>query len=321
MDAFRTTLLQNPHILSTTFVSRLLGTGVPGTAYLYNKESGTDPLPCQYADVDYDFLNTFQVQLERGRFFSKEFPSDEGAVVLNEAAVNAFFADDPLNKYVVSLDIHDTGRKYKIIGVVKDFNYESLHAAIRPLVLHLRSPRQPASSLTLRITSDDITGTLQFVETVWKKTVDGEAISHSFVDETLARLYLREEKIELISLIFSILAIFIACIGFYGLAAFVTEKRTREIAIRRVLGASSITIIRMLLNEFAGWVLISNVIAWPVAYLVMKNWLNNFAFRINIDLIPFVVAGVATIFIASTTVMFHVLKVSIMNPGESLKHE
>lgn len=322
IEAFRNELLKNPKITSLTLVSRLFGTGVPGTGYLYNKKSGTDPVPCQVADVDYDFLKTFQVGLKSGRFFSRDFPTDDDAVVVNEAAAKAFMAADPLNKELVSLDVNDTGKGYKIIGIVNDFNYESLHSQVRPLVMHLRAPRQPASSLTVRIAADDMRNTISFIEKTWQASAgEGEAINYNFVDQNLARLYVAEEKTNLVSMVFSGLAIFIACIGLYGLAAFVTEQRTREIGIRKVLGATPTQIVGLLSREFATWVVISNLIAWPVAYFVMKEWLGNFAFRIHLSVGFFAVAGTLTLVIAFITVGVHAWKAAAINPAKSLKHE
>jgi putative ABC transport system permease protein len=244
------------------------------------------------------------------------------AVVVNEAAAMAFRTDDPIDKELTSLDIREEGRSYKIIGVMRDFNYESLHTQVRPLVLHLNAPRQAANILTARLSSEEMRTTIGYIEKTWKKFApEDEVIRYRFTDETLARLYDSEEKTNKVSTIFSSLAIFIACLGLFGLAAFVTEQRTKEIGIRKVLGASITEIVILLSREFAVWVLIANLIAWPVAYYVMKNWLQNFAFRVEMSWLVFIASGLGTLLVALFTVALHVVKTARANPVESLKYE
>lgn len=322
MEAFKQELLKNPEIKSLTSASLMFGPGVPGSGYLYNKKTGTDPILCQFLDVDYDFIETFRIPLQSGRFFSREFPADKDAVVINEAAVQAFQTDEPLNNTLTSINVQDKGHTYEIIGVVKDFNYESLHTKVRPLVLHLGAPRQPATILTARLSGSNMTKTIDYIEKTWKKfTAENEIMYSRFVDETLARLYRTEEKTSTVSAIFSTVAIFIACLGLFGLAAFVTEQRTKEIGIRKVLGASIPEIVTILSKEFAIWVLLANFLAWPVTYFIMKNWLQNFAFRINMNWYVFVLSGLAALLIALFTVGLHVIKAARANPVESLKYE
>lgn len=319
LETFKEELLKNANIVSASNSSRMFTTGVPGNAYLFNKKTGTDPVLCQFIVADYDFLKTFQIDLKQGRFFSKEFPSDVDAVILNEAAVAALPADDVIGKEFVSLDARDNGHGYKIIGVISDFNYESLHREVRPLVLHLKKVDPASHVLTLRVASDDMSNTIDYITDRWKEIVPGEAMYYSFVDETLERLYVAEQKTNVVSLIFSSVAIFIACIGLFGLAAFVAEQRTKEIGIRKVLGATSRQVVLLLSREFAVWVLISNIIAWPVAWYVMNGWLENFAFHTEMSVSYFLVAGIVTFLIASITVGFHAVKAAQANPVESMK--
>ena len=320
-EAFKEGLLKNPKVLAVTNVSRMFTTGVPGNGYLFNKKVGTDPFLCQMVITDYDFLKTFQIQLKSGRFFSEDFPSDKDAVVVNEAAVAMFPTDDPVGKDLVSLDARDKGHAYKIIGVISDFNYESLHTQVRPLALHLQTPNQFANVLTVRVSSEEMKSTMDYIADKWKQFIPTDPLNYNFVDETLARLYVNEEKTNVASLIFSSIAIFIACIGLFGLAAFVTEQRTKEIGIRKVLGATSTQVVLLLSREFGFWVLVSNIIAWPVAWYVIKDWLDNFAFRTKISIGYFILAGAVTFLIAFLTVGFHALKAAETNPVMSLKHE
>ena len=321
MEAFKQELTKNPDILSATNASLMFANGIPGSGWLFNKKTGTDPILSQFLDVDYDFLKTFQIDLKSGRFFSKDFSTDSLSVVVNEAAVKMFPANDPVGKELTSLDARELGTSFKIIGVIKDFNYESLHREVRPLVLHLSKVRQPANVLTLRISSANIKNTISFVGDSWKNFAGNEPMSYSFVDQTLARLYDSEEKTSVVATIFSALAIFIACLGLFGLAAFVTEQRTKEIGIRKVLGASVFEILALLSKEFTKWVVLANIIAWPIAFYVIKNWLDNFAYRTDINPWAFILSGAIALIIALLTVCFHATRVAIANPVNSLRHE
>jgi putative ABC transport system permease protein len=312
-------LLKNANVVSATRSTRMFTAGIPGNGFLFNKKTGTDPSLCQFVAVDYDFLKTFQVDLKQGRFFSREFPADVDAVVVNEAAVATFAADDVIGKELVSLDASDNGHVYKIIGVIRDFNYESLHKKVRPLVLHLETEGHPANIFTVRVASGDMSNTIRYISDKWKEIAPSEAMNYNFVDATLARLYVAEQKINVASLIFSSVAIFIACIGLFGLAAFVAEQRTKEIGIRKVLGATSRHVVLLLSREFAVWVLISNIIAWPVAWYVMRGWLEDFAFHTEMSVSYFLIAGIVTFLIASITVGFHAVKAARANPVASMK--
>ena len=318
-ETFKEELLKNSNIISATNSTRMFTAGVPGNGFLFNKKTGTDPSLCQFVVADYDFLKTFQVDLKQGRFFSREFPADVDAVVVNEAAVATFAADDVIGKDLVSLDTDDNGHVFKIIGVVRDFNYESLHRKVRPLVLHLKRKTPAANIFTVRIASDDMSNTISYISDKWKEIAPGEAMNYNFVDATLARLYVAEQKTNVVSIIFSSVAIFIACIGLFGLAAFVAEQRTKEIGIRKVLGATSKQVVLLLSREFAVWVLISNIIAWPVAWYVMNSWLRNFGFHTEMSVSYFLIAGIVTFLIASITVGFHAVKAAQTNPVASMK--
>jgi len=322
LEAFREELLKNANIVSATRSACMFTTGIPGDGFLFNQKTGTDPVLCQYIITDYDFLKTFQIELKQGRFFSKEFPTDVDAVIVNEAMVAAFPTDDVIGKELVSLTAGNNGHSYKIIGVVKDFNYESLHRKVRPLVLHLERKDYPAGiNFTVRIASNDMSNTIDYISDKWKEIAPSEAMNYNFVDTTLARLYVAEQKTNVVATIFSSIAIFIACIGLFGLAAFVAEQRTKEIGIRKVLGASSRQVVLLLSKEFAVWVLISNFIAWPVGWYVMNRWLENFAFHTEISVSNFLAAGIMTLLIASITVGFHAVKVAHTNPVASMKAE
>jgi putative ABC transport system permease protein len=295
--------------------------GVPGSGYLFNKRTGTDPVSAQFLDVDDDFLKTFEIKLKEGRFFSKDYSSDSSAVLINEAAVKEFKAVSPIGSELVALSNKKQNDVYHIIGVVKDFNYESLRKNIRPLVFHLRFVQQPAKWLTLRINSNNLKATMNYIENVWKEFAGTEKLPYYFLNDVLGQLYSQEQKIGQITTVFAMLAIFIACLGLFGLATFVTEQRIKEIGIRKVLGASIIEIVYLLSKEFTKWVIIANLIAWPVAYYIMKNWLQDFAYRVNISWWVFGMAGSIALIIALATVSYQAIRAALSNPVDSLRYE
>ncbi|HSR18584.1 MAG TPA: ABC transporter permease [Ignavibacteriaceae bacterium] len=311
-------LLKNSDIISLTNSSIMFFPGIPGDGYSYNERQVSSAISSQYLDVDYNFLKTFKIPLVRGRFFSEEFPSDTGSVVINEAMNKECGNEDPVGKELIQIG---QLKRYKIIGVIKNFNYQSLHEQFKPLVLFLSQVNQAASILTIRISSENMKNTIEFINSTWKNFTGGEDIYSSFIDQDLARLYRSEERAGTVAAVFSALAIFIACLGLFGLASFITEQRKKEIGIRKVLGASVFELITMLSREFTKWVLIANIIAWPLAFYVMNNWLNNFAYRINITPWVFILSGIAALIIALLTVSSHAIKAAAANPIKSLRYE
>ncbi|MVM38499.1 FtsX-like permease family protein [Spirosoma sp. HMF3257] len=258
--------------------------------------------------------------IKAGRFFSKDRLADSTTVVINEAALHAFNTNSPLDQELTEVDVNGT-KTYKIIGVIKDFNYESLHRQVRPLVFHLSPVRQATSILTIRIQPNATKNAIDYIEETWQRFEKTDQCHYSFLDERLARLYESEQKTSIIATSFSALAIFIACLGLFGLAVFITEQRTKEIGIRKVLGASIAEILFLLSRQFIGWVAIAILIASPIAWYAMSRWLDNFAYRVAISWWVFVVAAFLAIGIALLTVSFQSLKAALVNPVKSLRSE
>ncbi|MFA6597697.1 MAG: ABC transporter permease [Ignavibacteriaceae bacterium] len=309
-------------VQSSTASSLMFTSGIPGSGYIYNKMSGKDVITAQFLDVDFNFTKTYQIQMKEGRYFSNEFGSDSGAVVINEAMAKKFNDKDPVGNNLAELN-SDTKEMvpFKIIGVVKDFNYESLHKKVRPLVLHLSPVQQAVTIITIRVSPKNLDQTIKSIEEVWHKFAGNEKMFYRFVDENLARMYRNEQKIATITTVFSFLAIIIACLGLFGLVSFITEQRTKEIGVRKVLGASVGEIILMVSKEFIKWVLLANLIAWPIAYYVMNNWLQNFAYRMELSWSVFIISGIMALIIAVATVSYQVAKVAVQNPVTSLRYE
>ena len=283
----------------------------------------------QYEDIqqmfcDDDFTKTYKLGMTDGRFLSRQHPSDSAAVVVNEGVEKSFNAKELVGKYLVYPGAGPAGidQKYEIVGVVKDFNYRSLHEPIRPLAIRLFPNRGFIGRfVTVRLAPGDHLSTISFIEKVWKKYAGDEEFSCNFLDDNLQKLYAADQRTNEIAGAFSVLAIFIACLGLFGLAAFVTERRTKEIGIRKVLGASVAEIVALLSKEFVKWVLVANLVAWPLAYFVMNNWLKNFAYRIDMSFWVFFASGVLALLIALLTVSSHAIKAATANPVESLRYE
>ncbi|MFQ5752756.1 MAG: ABC transporter permease, partial [bacterium] len=267
---------------------------------------------------DYDLLETLKLEMRAGRFFSREFITDSLAMIINEKTVKLLGWNEPLGKHFYGMR-----RKFKVIGVVKDFHYESLHQTIRPMAI-LMLPSVFGWSerfISARVQTGAIAETLKFMQNTWETFAPGVPFEYSFLDEDYERLYHNEQRTGKVFTFFSSLAILIACLGLFGLASFAAEQRTKEIGIRKVLGASVVGIVLMLSKEFTKWVLLANILAWPVAYYLMNNWLQNFAYRINIGGTIFIFSAILALAIAVLTVSFQAFKAAVANPVDALKYE
>ena len=270
--------------------------------------------------VDEDYIPTLGMKITKGRNFSKQFPTDSSAVILNEAAAKLFGYSDPENKSVYTLTNFPApgNKQFHVIGIVKDFNFNSLRDQVTPLVLFLN---QETGSMAFRLSSSNITGIISQIENKWSKMAPSQPFSYSFMDEDFNNIYNSEQRIGKVFVSFAVLAIFIACLGLFGLVTYAAEQKTREIGIRKVLGASVGNIVGMLSKDFLWLVLLSAVIAFPFAWWAMNKWLQDFAYRIHISWWIFVLAGVLALFIACITVGFKAFKAAISNPVKSLRTE
>jgi putative ABC transport system permease protein len=271
--------------------------------------------------VDYDFVDLFEIDIVKGRNFSRDFPSDsEGAFLVNETAVKALGYSQPLGKEIVT-PVHGGGeRRGRIIGVMKDFNMLSLHQNIEPLGLTLDAEGRQRY-LSIKIRGTDIPEIIKFIREKMEVVSSIYPFEYQFFDDVFARVYHNEQKAGKMFNTFTLLALVIACLGLLGLTSFATEQRTKEIGIRKVLGSSISGIIVLLSKEFTKWVLLANIFAWPVAYFVMNRWLQNFAFRVRIDPGTFVISGFLTLMMALLTVSFQSTKAAHANPVDSLRYE
>lgn len=271
--------------------------------------------------VDHDYLSTLDIEIQEGRDFSRKFPSDSSAILLNEAAVERLGWSDAIGKKLSSYEgsqEEPTAVAYTVIGVVKNFHFQSLRNSIEPLLFQLGKSR---GFLSLKVSTENISSTISFLEDKWIEFAPGQPFEYSFLDQEFNEMYESEQKLGKIFSVFAFLAIFIACLGLYGLAAFTAEQRKKEIGVRKVLGASIASIITLLSKEFLKLVGIAFIIAAPIAYFFMDQWLQDFENRTNISLIIFVFAGITAIAIAWITMSIQSWNAARINPVRSLKDE
>ena len=265
--------------------------------------------------VDYGFLDVFGAEMANGRYFSPEFATDlkEGYIV-NESAVKVMGIESP-----VGTRFSLFGREGTIVGVVKDFHHRSLHYEIEPLVLTILPSW--LDNICIKISSDDVPATMSYLEKTFNECAPGYPFDYSFLDEEIDNLYRAEQRMGTIFDYSTLIAVFLSCLGLFGLASFTAEQRTKEIGIRKVLGASVPAVVALLSKEFISWVALANLIAWPVAYIVMTRWLEDFANRTQMEWSTFAYAALIAVAIAVLTVSSKAIGAALANPVDALKHE
>jgi putative ABC transport system permease protein len=267
--------------------------------------------------VDYDFIETFGIEQHEGRDFSREFATDlNRALLLNEEAVKQFGFDSGLAK---SLSGGGPG-DLPVIGVLKDYYFKSLHQNIEPFAM-LLGTEQAFNWVFIKTTEESMPGVMQFAEQEWRRINPGHPFEYTFVDRNNDMMYQSEMKLSRLFSIFTGIAIYIACLGLFGLASFTVVQRTKEIGMRKVLGASVGGIIVILSKEYVKWVVIANVFAWPLAFYLMRRWLEGFAYHANLNILAFFASGLLALIIALLTVSVQTFKAAAANPVDSLRYE
>lgn len=270
--------------------------------------------------IDENYIPTLGMKIIKGRNFSRDFLTDSSAIILNESAMRLFGFTDPINRplYYMNNFPEKELTKYHIIGIVKDFNFNSLRQQVTPLCFFYGAP---AASAAIRIHSANIPQLISSIENRYKTLAPGQPFAYSFMDEDFNKTYSNEQRMGTISMIFSGLAILVACLGLLGLITFAAEQRAKEIGIRKVLGANGSNIISMLSKDFLKLVLVASIIAIPLAWVAMNKWLQSFAYRIEISWWIFAIAALLSVFIALITIFYQAVKAAIANPVESLRSE
>jgi putative ABC transport system permease protein len=318
-QSFKQELEKNSIISGVTFSSTLPGKAFSGFPIsVEGDNSNITYLPREIL-TDYDFADLFNLKMKEGRFFSKGFAADSFSIVLNESAVKEFGMKEPVVGQRIISTFDNNSTYWNIIGVVKDFNFRSLHQAVGPIVM--LPNRRYAEYISVKFNGKLDGDKVELVKVIWQKFVMDSPFDYSILEDDFINMHMEEFKTGELFSLFSLLAIFIACLGLFGLISFMAEQKTKEIGIRKTMGSSVYRIVKLLLKQFSAWLLIANIIAWPLAYFLMNNWLQNFAYHTNIKWWVFPISTLITILIALFTVSFQAIRAARANPVESLRYE
>ena len=315
-ESVKNEFLRYPSVLSASAASGVPGSMINRTWIFPSDKESEMGAAFRSLRCDHDFLNVYGVDLVAGRHFNKEIPSDViQAIIINEAGVKAFGWSSP--EEAIGKQLWD--RRIPIISVAKNFHWWGLQRSIEPLLV--RVVPELFRSITLTINTENLPETIAFIKEKYNQLYPGDVFEYFFVDSNFDLQFQAEEQIGRIFRVFTSLGIFIACLGLFGLASFIAEQRTKEIGIRKVLGASVSGIILLLTKEFVVWVGIGTLIAWPIAYFSMNQWLEDFAYRISPGWISFISAAALSLVIAIITVSYQSYRAAVSQPVDSLKYE
>ena len=316
-ETLKTELVNTAGIINAAASSSLPTSGVILTTdkVSWEGKNPEDNVVLEVTSTGYDFIETFNMEVIEGRSFAKEFLTDEEeAVVINETAKKIIGMEDPVGKQLIFGDAATT-----IIGVVKDYHFKSLHSEIEPLLMAIVPSLY--RYVFIKLESGNILNTIANIKSTWNTFFPDTPFEYHFLDEAYDKLYRTEQRMGTLFNYFTVLAILICCLGLFGLASFMAEKRTKEIGIRKVLGASLSGIVVLLNKQFTKWVLIANLVSWPIAYYAMSKWLQVFAYRINLRLGTFALAALVALAISVMTVSYQSVKAALTNPADSLRYE
>ncbi len=317
-ESFRNEVKRSSRISSVSASSEVPADTHYSNSY-FSRLDSDEPVSLYMFFTDYDYLDTYRMEVLAGRTFSKEFSTDKaGTIILNQSAAQRFgwTPEEAVGKKLENPYSEDPAQ---VVGVVKNFNFRSLRIEVEPMAL-LLDPGY-IRAISVRIMPGNFEETLSFIREKWKGAFPGEQFEFGFLDNRINQMYTNEKKMQRIFVIFSSLSILVSCLGLLGLVSFTTEVRTKEIGIRKALGASTGSVILLLSREFIKWIILANIVAWPLAWFMMKKWLQNFAYRTEIGWIVFVLAGFVITFIATFTFIFQTVKTAHADPVDSLRYE
>lgn len=322
LESFKSEVIASSNVKAGTITSFLpVATNSNNTIFFEGMNSKNETHIISNWRIDHDYLSTLGMNIIEGRDFSRDMQSDSTAIILNEAAVKEFGFEDPIGKTISTFGGKQEElvvEPYKIIGVVEDFHYESLRATIYPMVLYLGRSR---GYISFKLDGSDVNGSVEYIRSKWDEFAPGKPFQYSFMDQRFSSLYDAEQQIGQIFGVFAALAVLIACLGLFGLAAFTAEQRNKEIGIRKVLGASVVGIMSLLSREFLKLVFIAFAIAAPVAYFGMDRWLSDFAYRTDLSVTTFVTSGILAVVVAWLTMSYQTMRAARSNPVKSLRSE
>jgi ABC-type antimicrobial peptide transport system permease subunit len=318
LETFKNELKQNPNVVSVSASSNVpTYYGNSTSSFDWEGKSADDLILMHFIFTDEDYQKTFQEKMVQGRFYSKDFGADTSSIVINQQAARVMGMENPVGKRLSMW-----GDDFTIIGVVKDFNFKPLDTKIEPLVI--RNGKNDLNRLDVmfaKLKTHNITKSVENIEKVYKDFYPASVFNYRFLDESFDRLYRSENRMQTLFEYFSILVILISCMGLFGLASYLAERRKKEIGIRKVMGASVSNLTVLLSLDFSKWVLISNLIAWPLAYYFMNKWLQDFAYKIDISIWVFPLAGLMVLIVALLTISYQSIKTALSNPVDAIKYE
>ncbi len=311
-EILKDNLINIPGVISSSATSEIPGRGFTRNGY---RPEGYDQfLMFNAVDVDDDYIQTMGLQVLQGRGFSREFLTDKDAYLINETLAKELNWENPLEKSIYR------GGDHQVIGVVKDFHFASLHEEIGPLIFHM-NPYLGYDFLLVRFATDHLNGLINQIRLAWEKIDPNEPFEYFFLDDAFNEMYQAERKMSSILLYIAIMAVIIACMGLFGLALYGTEQRTKEIGVRKVFGSTVARVVFHLTGNFTRWVLLANILAWPVAYLIIRKYMQMYAYRIELPVWVFFFTALAAYLIALVTISFQSIKAGTTNPAEALRYE
>ncbi|MCR9250780.1 MAG: ABC transporter permease [bacterium] len=313
-NALKDRFLQNPQVNHVSMSSHSFDGGSSSGPARLSGAPEDEAFQLAYYQTDHDFLDLTNIQLVEGRYFSKDFVTDSSAIILNETAVELMELNSP-----IGTKLNFTGQERKVIGVVRDFHFNSLHAKISPMAIVM--PFTTTELMLVKVAPGDLPETLRILEKNWHSVVESSPFEVSFLNDGIQNLYIQEEKLSKLTNLFSGLAMILACMGLYGLVAFSIQAKTKEVGIRKVLGASSMEILLVLSKKFLALILIANLIAWPLIYFLGQLWLENFSYRIDMPWWISITAGLTLLLVAIATISHQTLKAANTNPANVLRTE
>ncbi len=315
-DPVREKLLKIPGIKSATVATFIPG----GTNGINNYETNGIKANIDFVDVDFDYFETLDIKLKEGRFFSDKFKTDTAnSAILNESAVAKYGIKNPIGQTISGCNID-----YKIVGVIKDFKTQGFESAVQPTVYTIKDPCGGYKmQIMLKIEDNKMAEVLATLKKQWPQInpLDGEDFRYEFLDELYGKLFAKQEQLQSVFSAAALLTIFIAILGLFAFAKYITNGRMKEIAVRKILGASDVQILKLLNTSFFIMVVIANLISWPIAYILTKKWLETFAYRIDLPVLPFVASALITICLTIITVSIQAQKAVKANPVDALKYE
>ncbi len=317
VDVYRSRIYSYENVILVSGASNTFGRGLGQSAY--TDEDG-NKLEAYMFTVDYDYVKALELNLVSGRDFSREFGNDEsGSCIINEAAARVMEWDDPLGRTLP--------HGYTVIGVLEDYHYQSMHQEIEPVILTMNpasfgeGTQDGVNFLLVRVNGRDLPATLDLLRTAWMEIAPESLFEYSFLDDDIALFYADEANLARIFTYSAVFALLIACLGVYGLVSLEVSRRTKEICIRKVMGAAVFDIMSLMSKQFVYLVLIASVLVWPAAWWLMNEWLADFAYRTEIDAVPFVVASLVVMATALLTVSLHTFRSAMLNPADALRRE